>query len=78
MFRHYWPEENTCDKCNDVGTGAMLYIGNEPVYFVCEHCDPKARSKALVTANNVSDEIELNGWEWNIPAQNDYHESLVF
>ena len=56
----------------------MLYIGNEPVYFVCEHCDPKARSKALVTANNVSDEIELNGWEWNIPAQNDYHESLVF
>ena len=78
MFRHYWPQEDTCDKCSNTGTGAMLYMGNEPVSFVCEDCDPDARSTALTFANNVSDEIELNGWEWYIPDNNDYHETLVF
>jgi hypothetical protein len=67
MFKHFWPEENCCDKCGTKRSGAMLYISNVPVSFICEVCDPKKRSDAITFSMNISDEEELNGWEWLIP-----------
>ena len=64
MFKHYWPEEDNCDKCGSVRNGSMLYMGNFPVYFVCEVCDPKQRHKAITFSLDLHDDVELNGWEW--------------
>jgi hypothetical protein len=64
MFKHFWPEESCCDKCGSVRSGAMLYISNVPVSFVCEVCDPNKHHKAILFSKNISDEVEMNGWEW--------------
>lgn len=64
MFKHFWPEENSCDKCGDQSPGAMLYISNVPVSFICEVCDPKSRNEAIAFSLNISNEEEINGWEW--------------
>ena len=61
---HYWPEENVCDKCNTHRIGAMLYIGNIPVSFICENCNPSKRHQAVTFSRYLADEEELNGWEW--------------
>jgi hypothetical protein len=65
MFRHYWPEEGRCDKCGKAHfSGAMLYFGNIPISFVCEGCNPKLRQEAVVFAQHLADDDELNGWDW--------------
>ena len=64
MFRHYWPQEDICDHCHQAKAGAMLYYGDEPVSFVCHTCNPVARKVAENFSHNVSDHIELNGWNW--------------
>lgn len=64
MFKHYWPEENMCDKCGIMSCGSMLYLGNIPVSFICESCDPKQRIKAIGFSLDISNEEPLNGWEW--------------
>ena len=64
MFRFYWPQEDVCDECEGTGAGAMLYISDVPVAFVCQHCSPQTRANAESFALNVSNEEELNGWDW--------------
>lgn len=64
MFQHYWPEENECDSCGGNKPGAMLYIGNIPVSFICQSCAPEKHNIALDFAHDLADEEELNGWDW--------------
>lgn len=64
MFRHYWPENNCCDKCGTMRSGAMLYISDVPVSFVCEVCSPAHRNAAVDFAHDLANEEELNGWNW--------------
>lgn len=47
MFQYLWPQKDICDNCNNMRNGAMQYISDEPVYFVCEVCNPVARRKAV-------------------------------
>jgi hypothetical protein len=47
MFQYLWPEENVCECCNNTNNGAMRYISNEPVYFVCKDCSPEAHKVAM-------------------------------
>jgi hypothetical protein len=45
-------------------SGAMLYISDVPVFFVCEVCSPAHRNAAVDFAHDLADEEELNGWNW--------------
>lgn len=64
MFQYFWPEEVTCEKCQNAGVGATFYMSNEPLYSICKRCDPHARKDAMRFANNLSEEEFANGWEW--------------
>jgi len=64
MFQYFWPEEVVCEKCYSLCLGATFHISNEPVYSVCEVCDPSARKDAVRFANSRAEEENCNGWEW--------------
>lgn len=64
MFQYFWPEEVACEKCLNNRPGATFHISNEPVYSVCEVCDPIARKDAVKFAYSLAEEEFFNGWEW--------------
>lgn len=47
MFYYLWPEEDVCECCNNTNNGAMRYISNEPISFICKDCNPIAHKTAI-------------------------------
>jgi len=64
VFQYFWPEEVTCEKCQEAGEGSTFYVGEEPLFSVCTNCDPLARNGAVRFATNLAEEDLVNGWEW--------------
>lgn len=64
MFQYFWPEHVVCEKCNNHREGATFFMCNEPIYSVCEVCDPIARSDARKFVNMSVSEEFLNVWDW--------------
>lgn len=64
MFQYFWPEEVSCEKCENNRDGATFYVREEPLYSVCGVCDPVARRDAVKFASSLAEEHYCNGWEW--------------
>ena len=63
MFQYFWPENVICEKCKNSGDGATFFICNEPIYSICENCDPHACKDARKYANFSASEEFFNAWE---------------
>lgn len=64
MFQYFWPENVICEKCQKTGEGATFFISEEPIYSVCEICDPSAIKDARRYANFSACEEFINAWDW--------------